>query len=432
MTKYISIFMLLTLLFACDTTSNTPSPGKNYFIKYFGGDGNQTAVDLILNNDGTFFILGNSIRSAGANQRVYLAKADAQGRLIWQKTYGDPTTVMNARDLELTSDGTLAVVANKLSSANNMDVLLSRFTQDGNAIDSVLLQIESLPSPKNEYANSLTELSDGGFLIIGYTNYSTNLSHQFDELHFRTDKSLRQLLTVTDAWAETTGSGIINIGVKAFQTNSNNIYVFGSTSASTTINSTSLNFWNFGLGQTGYPTNNSDNATEFIVKGSDETITNVVKSPASGYVLSGILTDSITKSMTLYLKRTRFDELSFNLSDIAFNYNATTSSVGTFLGKGAKAFATAYAGVHGGYYVVANTYANSDLGDILLIRLDDSFQAVWSDPVILGGDGEDTAAAVAELPDGHVIVLGTMSIGSPSEQNKIVLMKLNSSGKLAE
>jgi len=107
-------------------------------------------------------------------------------------------------------------------------------------------------------------LSDGGFLIIGYTNYSTNLTHQFDELHFRTDKSLKQLLMVTDAWTETTGSGLINIGVKAFQTNSNNIYVFGSTSASASSASTNLNFWNFGLGQNGYPTNNSDNGSEFI------------------------------------------------------------------------------------------------------------------------------------------------------------------------
>jgi len=27
----------LVFLFACDTASNTPSPGKSYFIKYFGG-----------------------------------------------------------------------------------------------------------------------------------------------------------------------------------------------------------------------------------------------------------------------------------------------------------------------------------------------------------------------------------------------------------
>jgi len=97
---------------------------------------------LILNSDGTFFILGNSIRAAGANQRAYLAKADAQGRLIWQKTFGDPATILTARDFELTADGNLAVVANKLTSANNMDVLLSRFTQDGNAIDSVLYKLK--------------------------------------------------------------------------------------------------------------------------------------------------------------------------------------------------------------------------------------------------------------------------------------------------
>ena len=52
--------------------------------------------------------------------------------------------------------------------------------------------------------------------------------------------------------------------------------------------------------------------------------------------------------------------------------------------------------------------------------------------VSFGGDGDDTAAAVAELPDGHIMVLGTMQLGNPPAQFKITLIKLNSNGKFAD
>src|SRR5260221_1746134 len=110
---------------------------KNYFLKYFGGDGNQTAVDLIVNSDGTFLILGNSIQADGAIQKVYLAKANALGELISQITYG--VVDMEASDFELTSDGKIAVIANKGVTSANADVLLTKFTLDLTPVDSVVL-----------------------------------------------------------------------------------------------------------------------------------------------------------------------------------------------------------------------------------------------------------------------------------------------------
>jgi len=82
--------------------------------------------------------------------------------------------------------------------------------------------------------------------------------------------------------------------------------------------------------------------------------------------------------------------------------------------------------------VLANTYENRDLSDIMLIRLDDSFQAVWSSPVFLGGDGEDTAAAVVELPDGHVVVLGNNEYRQPGRAEQNCIDETQFKRKLAE
>src|SRR5581483_8392553 len=108
MKHYSFILFLLTSAFACDTASNIKPPDKNYFVKYYGGDGNQTAVGLIVNSDGSFFILGNSRVAVGEPQQVYLAKADARGNLIWQVTYGK--SEMEAKDFVI-ADGTIVVAA---------------------------------------------------------------------------------------------------------------------------------------------------------------------------------------------------------------------------------------------------------------------------------------------------------------------------------
>src|SRR4051812_20831882 len=158
------LFIFFALLSACDTTSNVHPPNKSYFIKYFGGDGNQIARDLIINKDGTFLILGNSIQPDGLIKKVYLAKANELGELISEITFG---VDMEARDFVLTSDGKIAIIANKNISSSNVDILLARFTLDLKPLDSALLFAGS-SNTLNENANSLTELSDGGFIVGGF------------------------------------------------------------------------------------------------------------------------------------------------------------------------------------------------------------------------------------------------------------------------
>ena len=257
----LSFLFLIWIAFACDTSSNIGEPDKNYFLKYFGGDGNQYAVDLIVNSDGTFYILGNSRKSQSETQKIFVAKADEFGRLIWQKTYGTVETV--AKDFILTSDGKLAIVANVQTSVSNMDILLLRALPGKDSlqnIESVMLQIEPslTATPKNEYANSLIELADGGFLVAGYTDYTPNSTQNIDALHLRTNSSLVQLTKNADGWNEANGNGVNNYGVSAFQTltgSPSNFYVFGYNDH---LNSTDTKLWAFGIGSAGAATDNSD------------------------------------------------------------------------------------------------------------------------------------------------------------------------------
>ena len=107
------IFLVaVSLLYSCDTASNVEDPTKNYFIKYYGGDGDQEGVDIVVASDGFIYLLGNStslITTTG--KQLFLVKTDAEGKLIWEKTFGGKYDE-EAKDLELTADNRLVVLAN--------------------------------------------------------------------------------------------------------------------------------------------------------------------------------------------------------------------------------------------------------------------------------------------------------------------------------
>lgn len=413
------LLFFLALAFGCDTSSNVTPPDKNYFVKYFGGDGNQKAVGLIVNTDGTFFILGNSTKATGANQQVYLAKADAQGNLIWQTTYG--TAEMDAVDFKI-ANGNIVVAANrKLTATSDSDVQLIRFSPNGDSLQSGILKIEPqlTAAPKNEIATSLTLLSDGGFLVTGYTNYVGSNLHQLDALHLRTDSNFKQILT-SQGWNETSGAGVANKAIRAFQIQGDSTYVFGSTDGPNPP-SIDLDFWAFKLDSKGV----QRGVSNYVFNGAQEVMTNAIKATQGGYLLTGVSVDN-GQNANLKVTKIRFDNLSFDASkDIQFG----NSTLG--LGRSSTHFVTA-CNSGTGYFVLASTFNSAGLGDMILVKLDLALTAAWANPVTLGGDGDDAAAAVAELPDGHIVVLGTMELGNPAEQHKIALIKLNSAGKLAE
>jgi hypothetical protein len=50
---------------------------------------------------------------------------------------------------------------------------------------------------------------------------------------------------------------------------------------------------------------------------------------------------------------------------------------------------------------------------------------------VFGGDGLDTCGAVQELPDGRILLIGTMRTGRPDAgEFKMTLIKVNGEGKL--
>ena len=49
--RWTLIFVVLQIALACDSTSSLEDPNKSYFLKFYGGDGDQTGDDLVVLRD---------------------------------------------------------------------------------------------------------------------------------------------------------------------------------------------------------------------------------------------------------------------------------------------------------------------------------------------------------------------------------------------
>jgi hypothetical protein len=53
------------------------------------------------------------------------------------------------------------------------------------------------------------------------------------------------------------------------------------------------------------------------------------------------------------------------------------------------------------------------------------------EPILFGGEFDDKIGAIKVLKDGKIVMIGTMAIGTRGSEQKMTLIKVNSSGKFA-
>jgi hypothetical protein len=427
--RFLIIFILTLGVVACDVSSNTPAPDQSYFVKYFGGDGNQFAVDMLVDVDGMIYILGNSKASSGSNQRIYLAKVNPRGQVVNDTLITSSTAYSEAKDLDLALDGDLIIAANQVDVAGqDMNVLVMKVSKQDfniNASNILWTKVPKSPDPtsnphRNDYVNSVTILANGNYILTGYTDAS-EVGHSFDIMNLQVDANLNKI-PFPFTWNETSGPGNENYGRKALeviQSPDTARYIFGNSNAG----ASDENVWYAELQSKGYAGASTDDQSDnvFISSLTNDVVTHAMKYE-SGHLITSISTPvTASGNSTLKLYRLGFNFLNpKNSSEVTAYYEWPLGNIPNANASTCKASV--------GFLVVADYLQPSSNTDILLLRLNGSLK----DPVYFGGEGDDRAAAVAELTDGHILVLGTMQLGNPPEQFKIALIKVNANGKFDE
>ena len=139
----------------------TNAAGKAEWAKSFGGANDDFARSVVQTSDGGYLVAGYTYppNSTGAED-IYLVKTDASGNLIWQKTLGSQYSDW-AYSLQETKDNGFIIAGAYAQSWP--DMYLVKITSDG-----TVAWEQKFGGNYDQAAYSVISTSDGGYALAGY------------------------------------------------------------------------------------------------------------------------------------------------------------------------------------------------------------------------------------------------------------------------
>jgi predicted secreted protein len=131
----------------------------------FGGHNNDEAYDVKRTTDGGFIVCGMTESKGQGGKDAWVLKLDANGRLEWDKTYGEKGDE-EARAIIQTRDGGYAFIGYTTSKnrRGRQDVWLVKLDSSGKQIWEGVYG-----GRKHDYGNDLVQTIDGDYALLGTT-----------------------------------------------------------------------------------------------------------------------------------------------------------------------------------------------------------------------------------------------------------------------
>ena len=207
----------------------TNSLGDSLWTRKFGGAQFEEGIDLLVNNDGGFLILGNTESYGNGGQDIWIIKTDSDGNEDWNNIYGNGSndraqSIIKTYDdgymiryiVQSFGEGNTAIGLLRISSSgeqiwtktiggsngipgNNFQsisddeyiMVCSLFDNGENAYNVYLTKINDsgdiiwdkiYGENENDYGMSVLKTKDSGYAIIGSTNNFGNGNKNFSDL----------------------------------------------------------------------------------------------------------------------------------------------------------------------------------------------------------------------------------------------------------
>lgn len=148
----------------------TNNVGDTLWIKTIGGVGNENGWSILETNDSAFVLTGFTGSFGSGDADVYLIKINSSGTLLWSKTYGGIAVDVGYSVLQADDKGFIISGYTTSFGAGYRDVFLIKTDSTGNALWS-----KTYGDTLNDEGLYLKQTSDGGYIIVGYRQFSPNL-----------------------------------------------------------------------------------------------------------------------------------------------------------------------------------------------------------------------------------------------------------------
>ncbi len=142
----------------------TDDSGNKQWQNTFGGEADDFGISIQQTSDGGYIITGYTYSFGKGGKDVYLVKADSQGKILWQKTFGGEKND-HGFAVQQTSDGGYIIVGRTQSfGAGNDDVYLVKADASGER-----MWWKTFGGSSHDEGRSVQQTSDGGYIITGWT-----------------------------------------------------------------------------------------------------------------------------------------------------------------------------------------------------------------------------------------------------------------------
>ncbi|MBD3169947.1 MAG: T9SS type A sorting domain-containing protein, partial [candidate division Zixibacteria bacterium] len=162
--KRLAIFTVL--IFILSIPLSFADPGDTLWTRSYGGGSIEDGTSVDFTDDGGYIICGSTQSFGAGYYDIYLVKTDADGDTLWTRTYGT-ADYEQGESVKQTSDGGY-IIAGCSGAAPALDVYLVKTDSNGNA-----QWTRTFGGSGEDYGHSVVETTDGGFVVAGYDSYGS-------------------------------------------------------------------------------------------------------------------------------------------------------------------------------------------------------------------------------------------------------------------
>ena len=166
----------------------------------YGGNEKEVAYSVVQTTDGGFVMVGETSSYGNGQEDFWLVKTDANGVMLWDKTFGD-TLADVGFSVKQTTDGGLIIAGssvvpflNPINGSIPPQSYLIKIDVNGNIqwekkyFGDYIVPGTTNYSAKDNYATDVQQTADGGYILTGrYENRDSNSYTHNNMMLFKTD-----------------------------------------------------------------------------------------------------------------------------------------------------------------------------------------------------------------------------------------------------
>ena len=378
----------------------TPTVTENEitFAKTFGGNRRDRGINLLQTRDGGYAIVGYTSSLDAIQEDIYLVRTDAQGEVLWSKTYGGQGNDNGWAIMETEDGGFLITGFTNSFGAGKMDIYLVRTDADGN-----MLWERTFGGSQSEYGWAMAATTDGGYVLAGQTDsfgagdkdgYLVKVNAEGEEI-----------------WSQTYG-GPKEDRLFSIDQSSDGGFILTGTTKSFGVGNSQRDLYLVKTNSTGELV-----WTQVLGEEPDDVGHAVRQTADGGYIVTGYTKSFGAQNYDTWLIKT--DEAGISQWE---TFYGEASDDRTIYGEQTD---------DGGYISIGYTRGFEPAGnwDVFLVKIDSDGEVIWHKT--FGGTTEDTGYTVRSTADNGFILTGeTYSSGEGG--GDMYVIKVNQDGEIIE